>query len=196
MVVFDATILLPLLWPDCPPPRHPETNEPIPDFKVRIEYLVSRLSRTRTKIIVPTPALSEVLVRAGQAGEEYLRILNSTGPFRPASFDQRAAMELAIIMGESLSDGEKRARGDQTWAKFKFDRQIIAIARTENASTIYSDDKPLCKLGQRLGISVVPISELPMPPQKAQLELEDWANQRQPPEQNGSDEVFVSEDDC
>ena len=34
MVVFDATYLLPLLWPDIPPPREDSSQaEPVNDFE-------------------------------------------------------------------------------------------------------------------------------------------------------------------
>ena len=68
MVVFDATILLAFLQSDCPPPRHPETNEPIDSFRERIDYLIQRLDKDKEKIIIPSPALSEILVRQLQRG--------------------------------------------------------------------------------------------------------------------------------
>lgn len=187
MVVFDATILIPMLWPDCPPPRDPETNNPISDFRSRIEHLVSQLERRRTKIVIPTPALSEVLVRSPIAvRDEYLRILTSSRLFLPAPFDQRAALELAIIMSDGLRDQDKQNRTDETYAKFKFDRQIVAIARVENASTIYTDDKKMLSLCKRLGITAVTISELPLPPEDQQLTLDGWARDQN--EQKDGDE--------
>ena len=43
MVVFDATILLALLWPDGPPPLDPDTNDPVIGYRKRIDFLVQRL---------------------------------------------------------------------------------------------------------------------------------------------------------
>jgi hypothetical protein len=72
MVVFDATTLLYLFDPEAKAPTDPETGSPVTRVKERIEFLVSELEKRREKIIVPTPALSELLVRAGDAGPEYL----------------------------------------------------------------------------------------------------------------------------
>ncbi|MHB8885991.1 MAG: hypothetical protein ACYC5H_13125 [Methylovirgula sp.] len=64
MVVIDATMLLLLLRPGTPVPRGP--NEVvIGQAKERVGFLVQQLDKAKTKIIVPTPALSEALVRAG-----------------------------------------------------------------------------------------------------------------------------------
>ncbi|MDA2934247.1 hypothetical protein MYX82_07875, partial [Acidobacteria bacterium AH-259-D05] len=46
----------------------------------------------------------------------------------------------------------------------KFDRQIVAIAKVENAHTIYSDDDHLKSYGEKVGIKVVSVSDLPLPP--------------------------------
>jgi len=64
MVVFDATMLLLLLRPNSGRPRDSAGN-PVSQVEERIAHLVQRLERMRTRIIVPTPALSEVLVHAG-----------------------------------------------------------------------------------------------------------------------------------
>ena len=168
MVVFDATILIALLHPDVAVPRHPETNEPIPAFRERIEHLVNSLEKTEEKIIVPTPALSEILVRAGAAAPEYLRRINLASVFRPASFDELCAVEVAEITKEALDSGDKRSGHDGTWAKIKYDRQIVAIAKVNNASILYSDDREIYKLGPKVGLTVIRIADLPLPPKEAQ----------------------------
>lgn len=172
MVVFDATILLAFLQSDCPPPRHPETNELIDNFRERIDYLIKRLDKDKEKIIIPTPALSEVLVRADSAGPEYLNRINSASVFRPASFDERAAVEVAEMTRKALTnEGDKRDGLDGTYAKIKYDRQIVAIAKVEGAKTVYSDDKNIYKFAARYGITVIRIADLPLPPEERQPEL-------------------------
>src|SRR5690242_5862919 len=98
MVVFDATILLPFLSPAVAVPKDPSTGEQIEFFKERIDFLIQQLDASRTKIIIPTPALSEVLVHPGQAGPEYLNRLQQSSVFRIESFDQRAAIEVAFMI--------------------------------------------------------------------------------------------------
>lgn len=69
MIVFDASILLFLLAPEARPPNDPKTGQPVTRCKERIEHLIATLERDRTKVIVPTPVLSEVLVRAAMQAQ-------------------------------------------------------------------------------------------------------------------------------
>ena len=68
MPVFDATTLLLFLEPDARAPLDPATNEPLTDAKARIDHLIETLEKQREAIVIPTPALSEVLVHANEAG--------------------------------------------------------------------------------------------------------------------------------
>ena len=172
MVVFDATILLALLHPSAAVPRHPETDEPVDRFVERIEYLIDKLEKSKAKIIVPTPALSEILIRAESAAPEYLRRINSASVFRPAPFDELCAVEVAEITKEALNSGDKRSGHGGTWAKVKYDRQIVAIAKVNNASVLYSDDREIFKLGAKIGLTVIRIADLPLPPEDAQSSFE------------------------
>ena len=171
MPVFDATALLHFLEPDARAPLDPATNRPVIDTKARIDFLIETLETRRETIVVPTPALSEVLVHAGDAGPRYLEILNSTRCFRVEPFDQRAAVELAAMTRDAIAAGDLRAGTDATRAKLKFDRQIIAIARTQGQTTIYSDDKDIAKLGDPLQLEIIPVHALPRPPEDLQRKL-------------------------
>ena len=51
---------------------------------------------------------------------------------------------------------------NSTWAKVKFDRQIVAIALVEGASAIYSDDRGVKVFGEIAGLRVVRIPDLPL----------------------------------
>ena len=101
----------------------------------RIDHLIETLEKRRETIVIPTPALSEVLVHANDAGAGYLEILNTSRCFRIEPFDQRAAVELATMTREAQQEGNLRAGTQATRAKLKFDRQIIAIARTQDETT-------------------------------------------------------------
>ena len=68
--------------------------------------------------------------------------------------------------------GSKRGSSSAPWAKVKFDRQIVAIAKVAGATTIYSDDLNLMTVAKAANIDVVSLAELPLPPEDAQLKLE------------------------
>lgn len=171
MVVIDATTLMILLRPGIPVPGGPN-GVPIDRAKERIEYLVQQLEKAGTKIVIPTPALSEALVRAGVTGsQEILEKLQKFAVFRVEPFDQRAAMEVAAMSRDALARGNKRGQSNATWAKVKFDRQIVAIAKVHGATAIYSDDGDIRALGQKAKISVVSLADLPLPPEDRQMKL-------------------------
>ena len=75
-VVFDSSFLIPLLDPKV-------RGEG--DIDARLDFLVRSLDKTRTKIIVPTPALCEVLIGASEAAPQYLDIINRSSRFKVCS---------------------------------------------------------------------------------------------------------------
>lgn len=170
MVVFDATMLLLLLRPGISPPLDPVTGEPVEQAETRLAHHVANLEMSKTRVIIPTPALSELLVRAGPAGTALVVQIQKSSVFRIAPFDTRAAIELAAMTHAALTAGEKRSGVLAPWTKVKFDRQIIAIAKVESATAIYSDDNSLIAFAEASGIKVIRLADLPIP-QQAQPEL-------------------------
>ena len=170
MVLFDNTILSLLLHPGAKPPNDAKGN-PVERAPERIEHLVRTLEDGKVKIIIPTPALSELLVVAGPEGTKYLAEINGRSCFKVSDFDQRAAVEAAIQIRHAMKQGDKRQGTDATWAKVKFDRQIVAIAKVEGVQEIYSDDGHVENYGKALGIEVKRVESLPLPPPR-QLTLE------------------------
>jgi hypothetical protein len=160
MGVFDASILLFVLQEN--------VKSSIPKAKERVQYLIETLSKAGEKIIIPTPALSECLVHAGQAGPEYLNIIGKQACFRVASFDQRAAVEAAIRTHEARRRGQRSGNSEATKTKIKFDRMIIAIATVENATAVYSDDGDVISYAREAGMDAYRLSDLPEPPEDPQ----------------------------
>ena len=172
MVVIDATNLLLFLRPDTPVSAGSD-GMPIEKPKERIEYLVHTLEKSRNKIILPTPALSEALVRAGaEATQRIVESLQKYSVFRIEPFDTRAAIEVAAMSRNALKGGNKRGQSDATWAKVKYDRQIVAIAKVAGATAIYSDDGDMATLAKKDGIKVILLKDLPLPPEDAQIKME------------------------
>jgi predicted nucleic acid-binding protein len=148
-VLFDASILIDLFNPRL-----------AGDRKIKLDTLVELLSKQRTKILIPTPALTELLVHAGKARDNYFRILSTNSVFRLESFDPRAAMECSLLLAEAWTKPQQRK---VTHTKMKFDWQIVAIAASRQASAIYSDDADIEKAAALVGIPVHSTDSLEIP---------------------------------
>jgi predicted nucleic acid-binding protein len=168
IVAFDASVLIYVLDEQAKAPTDPATGAPVDRCKERVFHLIASLQRQNAKIVIPTPALGEVLVRAIKAGPEFLRILSGSRRFVVASFDERAAVEFAARQAERAST-ERRGVGAAR-VKAKFDDQIVAISAVHGVETIYSDDADIKALVAGR-VAVVGIAELSLPPESAQTEL-------------------------
>ena len=173
MIVLDATAFMLLVHPDAKPPNDPQTQAPVSQVRERFEFLEQEIQRLGETILIPAPALAEVLVGLGDAGPSAIDRLNRSSRFKIADFDTMAAVELAAMTREAIRAGDKKSGSSSPWQKVKIDRQIVAIARTRGASTIYSDDEGLAKFATHLGMKVVPAWAMPLPPTDAQQQLFD-----------------------
>ena len=171
MVVMDSTVLLLLLYPGASPPIDPATDAPLAKCKERIEFLLANLSEARTRILVPTPVLAEILVVARQDKVRVLAELTGSYAFRVQPFDEMAAIEVSELADADLRAG-KKLTPEQTVAKVKYDRQIIATAKVNQVQTIFSDDRGVKTCAEASGIKVVRTWELPLPPEPPQMDLE------------------------
>ncbi len=159
MVVFDTTFLLHLIDPHVPAPLDPSTGRQVTNAYQRVKFLVGELNDRHDKIIIPTPVIAELLLVAEKAGSEYLDSFTRAAFFRVEPFDVRAAVELAIMTAAALKDKDKKAGSAATAAKVKFDRQIIAIAKVNGATHLYTDDKDLTKFAKdhgTMGTTITP----------------------------------------
>lgn len=165
MVVFDASILMFVFDENTP--------SSVPRAKERVEYLIDQLSEAGERIIIPTPALSECLVYAGNAGPEYLTIISKQACFRIAHFDERAAVEAAFRTYRARIGGQRKGGNPEAAkAKIKFDRQIVAIGVVEGATAIYSDDRDVCGYAREAGMDAFSLADLPLPPENPQASMD------------------------
>ncbi|MGO6722439.1 hypothetical protein ACC717_21320 [Rhizobium ruizarguesonis] len=172
LVVFDATTILLMLAPHEAGIPADSSGAPITFPTERIDGLLEDLAKSKVRIVIPTPALSEALVRAGgSAGATYIAKLRSSKHFLIEAFDDRAALEVALWTKSAIDAGDKKGGSDETWAKIKYDRQIVAIAKVIGATTIYSNDDNLCKFAFSRGIKAIGIHELPLPDATAQMRM-------------------------
>ena len=163
MKLCDSSYLIAFLHPNPNPPMDRQ-GKPVTLFRERIAALIEELSAANDVIGIPAPALAETLVRSGPNRAQYMKVLNDSWKFQMVPFDSRAAIETADLI--ALVKTNKEQWG--TWAKVKFDIQIVAIAKAEGVSVIYSDDQDVENYAKRLKIRVIRICDLPAPaPAKA-----------------------------
>ncbi len=159
MIIFDSSYLVVLLHPS-PEPAKDRENKPVTQFRERVAHLTATMDVSNDTIGVPTPAMAEVLVRSGAGRAKYVSVLSDTWKFQILPFDSRAAIEAADLIAAVKTNKERW----DTWAKVKFDIQIVSIAKAEAAKLIYSDDRDIENYAKRFGIRVVRICDLPLPP--------------------------------
>ncbi|WP_139225041.1 hypothetical protein [Dokdonella immobilis] len=179
---MDATVLLLLLFPTASPPIDPNTGAAVTRCPERIDLLLQNLSKGHIKVMIPTPVLGELLVKAGPQKAKIISDISSSSAFQVQPFDQLAAIELAEIL-DGNSGSVKPLTPTETKAKVKFDRQIIAIAKVAQVKTIYTDDGGLRNTAEKNGIVCVSTHELPLPPEPPQRTLNLIVGPDNPPDQ-------------
>src|SRR6267142_4522252 len=107
MIVLDNTFLSLLLYPKAKAPRDPTTGKPITRLDDRVELLIDTWAHDNEHILIPAPVLSEFLILADKAGPQYLSDIDANRFYAVASFDQKAAVELAV-MNLALMRGKNR----------------------------------------------------------------------------------------
>lgn len=156
MVVFDNNFLMIALRPNIP--------ASVDHAKERVSYLLESLQKAGERVVVPTPVLTELLVRAEQAASVYLDELQKSSKFKVAPFGVRAAVEVAAVISSAIKRKNKKDGSAETWAKVNFDRQIAAIGKIEGAHTIYTDDGNLQKFAELMGLKFIALKDTELPP--------------------------------
>ncbi len=116
-----------------------------------ISNLIQTLSTENAKVIVPTPALAQVLTHSPRQAEDWMRTLNTYSCFQVLPFDDKASFELAQLLGESVSGLRDILR---------FDRQIVAIAKVYGVSVLYADDEQVIQFAEECGIAAKRLKDL------------------------------------
>ena len=140
---------------------------PVDRARERVEHFITELASTDT-MIIPTPVLAEVLVRAEEGGPGLLATIGGLARMKVRPFGERAAIETAHMTREAVIAGDKKSGSTEAWQKVKVDRQVVAVARVEGASRIYADDRGLVAFAKRLGMDVISTWDLPYPPPQQQ----------------------------
>ena len=158
--VFDSTVLIDLF--------NPRLETANPDLSAKLKQLCTDFDKRHTRILVPMPVLTELLVRAGDASQQYTELLSNSTSYELIPFDKRAAAECAILLSEHWSKRETR---NITRTKFKYDWMIVACALSRQATAIYSTDEDIQRVAARVNLRVIDAKSLHVPPPPAQGSL-------------------------
>ncbi|WP_420966849.1 hypothetical protein [Bradyrhizobium sp. B120] len=172
MVVIDTTMAMLLFRRDVPKRITDSKGNVIDHADARVAHLVKMLDAQKSKIVIPTPVLSELLVRSSpQDSQLILEQINKLAVFRVEPFETKAAVEVAVMTRGALAAGDKKGGLTAPWQKVKFDRQIVAIAKTTQASVIYTDDDDIIAIAKSVNIPTLGLADLELPPETAQGQL-------------------------
>ena len=153
MIALDAGVLI--------AHRNPHVSE---DLRVRIDSVIREAGRSRKPIILPSPAVTEYLAGVGspEATSKAHEVLHSEKAFRVAPVGERASLEVALTMARVKNKQMRKAEG-VSWAKAKFDWQIVAIAKVEGATKIYTTDREVVRAAEHIGIEGIYVPDMPLP---------------------------------
>lgn len=153
----------------------PRTGQRIDRACDRLSVLIETTGSQGGTIVIPAPVLTEFLVGVEPAKiQEYIDLFMSERCIEVAPFDARAAVECAQMVDRA----EHRQRGgeDETRAKVRFDRQILAIAKVVGATAIYTHDRQLLAKAESITMEVKSLADVPLPP-----EQDDWVSELSTP---------------
>jgi predicted nucleic acid-binding protein len=165
-VALDTSVLLYLVYPNAPAPIDPATGARVEHCEQRIEGFLEEMDARETQIIIPTPVLSELLIRAHDRQSEILAVLTGKKAVVVQAFDLQAAVENAALRRDKKLT---RAFAAQTKNEVRFDLQIMAIAKVCQADFLYTDDGNLVKRCRQAGMAVRGIADIPVPDSKRQI---------------------------
>lgn len=158
-LVVDANILMQILKVggrnDLKCPR---TGKLIDNPEGRAEALLDLMTVKADRILIPSPALSEILVRVDQhLHREYLAAINSTACFDLINFDAISAISCAQLVNSAEL---KQLKGDSDRSKISFDRQIIAMTQAYGGDELWTHDKDMLKKAEAVGIVVKSLADM------------------------------------
>ena len=164
-IVVDTSVLAHLLAPDVPAPIDPATGLPVQYCQERIEGLLASLDKAGAQLVIPTPVLSELLIKALGREADVLAVLANSRSVVIQPFDEMAALENAQLRRTKFS------KSGATKKEVSFDLQILAIARTVGAEKILTDDQNLRKRAVSAGMEVIGIAEIPLDDSQRQISM-------------------------
>lgn len=170
---FDNTFLTLMLDRSSFVRPDPNTGIPTKYAHEKLMSLIDRLSKDRETLIIPAPAIAEVMCRVRPA-ELVISELNRYSCIEPYPFDQKCAVTLSDMMcgqsGRLKEINERHRIGKQ---RIKVDLQIVAVAVTYGADVLYTDDDGQTAFAELFGLNVMHTWNLQISPERAQIHMDE-----------------------
>lgn len=171
-IVFDTNILIQLITgpKDGTSLTAPDTGEVVYDTKRRAEALLDMVKNNDGVVVIPTPVLAEYLVGIERAQHQtHIDLIQQNASFELASFDEIAAIECALL--PTLQE-LKQMLPSQSSNKVKFDRQIVAIAKSLNVDEVWTHDHGVYRTCRQQNITVKSLADIAPNAEQFSLSLE------------------------
>ncbi|CAG0999849.1 hypothetical protein PLCT2_03006 [Planctomycetaceae bacterium] len=142
----------------------------------RLDALFVEISRSKGRLILPTPVLAEFFVRSSATGASaWLAALQRKQAIKVAEFDVKAAAECAAIHRRAVDAGSKRhhVKPNEAYQKIKVDRQIAAIAIVNRSDAVITADGNLRTVCEANGLRVMSVQDLAIPDAARQRRIEE-----------------------
>ena len=169
IAAFDNSFLALFFIANASPRPNPATGKPASDCHWRVQSLVNKLAEDGDQILIPAPVLAELatyllLPYSSVSFEKVLAEIDNGRVFHIAPFDRLSAILLADATSKAVQVSDKRGGIDAPWQKVKFDRQVAAIAKAQDADILYTDDESQTRFAKNeFGLAVVHTWDLPLP---------------------------------
>jgi predicted nucleic acid-binding protein len=137
---------------------HPSQKEMIGRAKILIEHL----TKTKTKIMLPSPVVTELLINVPpESHPPIIETINKR--FIVESFDMQASLHYVRIWHLKQIQRQQAKQANIPKSNIKFDIMILAIAVAKHANVIYSHDSDIHKLGDGIiRVENLPQGQLPL----------------------------------
>jgi predicted nucleic acid-binding protein len=180
MVALDATVFSIAIFDNAGVPNDYRTGKPIPYARERVERLIEDLERDGESVLIPAPALAEALTSVAEHAERYVEAIEQHSSLKIQPFGKKEAIEIAIRTNAAIKAGDKRDGLKSPWQKVKYDRQIVATAKAQGATHIYTADKDIYEHASLWGLKPVHLADLPTRSAKQEKLIEEEDEPQEP----------------
>lgn len=138
----------------------------------RVRYFIRETSKSSEVIVIPAPALTELVAGRARRVEEIVETIRGFRVMEIQAFDT----VIAIETGERIAGVQARIPEDQRlpgWkVAMKYDAMVASTALVRGARAIVTTDEGFGKYLEGTPVSILHIDDLPLPPEDPQGRME------------------------